>query len=127
MKTYSLYELNEYIRRILALNLPDAIWVSCEIAQLNPSRGHYFLALVEKGESEGEILAHSEAVIWQGTYRKMRQKLGFSLDALLRSGLSVRVKARPDFHERFGLKLIIEDIDPSFTLGQLELQRQILG
>lgn len=124
MKTYTLFELNEYIRRILALNLPEAIWVSCEIAQLNPSRGHYFLALVEKGAEEGEVLAHSDAVIWHQTYRQLRRKLGFNLDSLLRSGLSVRLKVKPDFHERFGLKLIIEDIDPSYTLGQLELQRQ---
>lgn len=124
MKTFTLYELNEHIRRVLALNLPEAIWVSCEIAQLNASRGHYFLELIEKGETEGEVLAHSEAVIWHSSYRQLRKKLGLSLDSLLRSGLAVRLKARPDFHERFGLKLIIEDIDPTFTLGQLELQRQ---
>ena len=122
MQVYSLFELNEYVRRILALNLPEAIWIECEVAQSNESRGHYFLSLVQK---DGEqIVAQSEAVIWSKTYRKLKKQLGLSIRALLQAGVAIRLKARVDYNERYGLKLVIEEIDPAHTLGQLELQKR---
>ena len=42
MKTYSLYELNEFVRRVVALNFNESIWVTAEIGQINESRGHRF-------------------------------------------------------------------------------------
>lgn len=124
MKSVTLYELNEYIRRILALNLSEALWISCEIAQASESRGHYFLELVQKSESEENIVAQASAVIWQNNLRQLRRKIGVTLDSLLQDGMEVLLKVKVDFNERYGLKLIIEDIDPAYTLGKLELKRR---
>ena len=44
--SYSLYELNEYIRRVVALNFAEPIWVDCEIAQVKEVRGNVYLDLV---------------------------------------------------------------------------------
>ena len=124
MTTYTLYQLNEYIRRVLSLNLSGMIWVSGEIAQIGNSKGHYYIDLIEKAEDSGEIIAKSQAVLWQRTYRRLKRKVGKDLDALLQEGLSIRLKVSVDFHERFGLKLVIEDIDPTYTLGKLEMDRR---
>lgn len=124
MQTYSLFELNEYIRRILALNLPDAVWVTCEIAQFNESRGNYFLELVEKSEEEDTIIARTEAALWGANYRQLRKKIGKKLVDILQEGLEVKVQVRISFHERYGLKMVIEDVDPTYTLGKLALKRQ---
>lgn len=124
MQSYTLYELLEFIRRVLALNVPKAIWVVCEIAQCNESRGHYYLNLIEKQEEDGDIVAKSEAVIWQNQYRQLKRKLGKELDNLLQEGVEVKLQVRVDFHERYGFKIVIEDIDPIYTLGKLELQRR---
>jgi exodeoxyribonuclease VII large subunit len=40
--------------------------------------------------------------------------------------MAVKLKVNVDYHERYGLKLIIEDIDSSFTIGVLEMQRQAI-
>src|SRR5690606_4642205 len=45
---------------------------------------------------------------------------------LLRPGLAVKLKVNVDYHERYGFKLIIEDIDPAFTIGQLAIQREAI-
>ena len=124
LQTYSLFELNEYVRRILALNLPDAIWVTCEIAQLNESRGNYFLELVQKSEEEDTIVARSEAAIWSKTYHQLKRKVGKKLGDILQEGLEVKMQVRVTFHERYGLKVVIEDIDPTYTLGKLALKRE---
>jgi len=124
MDHYSLFELNEYIRRIVALNFPAGLWISCEIAQVNESRGHHYFNLIEKDETDGAIIAQSEAVMWQRSYRSLRRKIGKTMDSLLQNGITVMLKVTVDFHERYGLKLTIEDIDPVYTMGKLEQQRQ---
>jgi len=126
MQSYSLFELNEYIRRVFALNFQEAIWIRCEIAQINASRGHYYLNLIEKSEETESIIAQSSAVLWASTYRKLRREHKKTLDGLLQNGVAVLLKAKVDFDERYGLKLLIEEIDPSYTMGQMELKRQAI-
>lgn len=124
MESYSLFELNEYFRRVVALNFQDALWIRCEISQVNNSRGHYYLNLIEKSAEEEKIVAQSSAIIWAGKYRELRRKFKKTLDDLLQNGTAVLLQVKVDFDERYGLKLIIEDIDPSYTMGQMELKRQ---
>ncbi|MEZ4962059.1 MAG: exodeoxyribonuclease VII large subunit [Saprospiraceae bacterium] len=122
MTTYSLYELNEYIRRVMALNFPEAYWIRCELSQVKLSKGHYFLDVVEKGDDT--VIAQSQAVLWNRDFKILQKKLGSDLMSLLQEGLEVQFLARVDFHERYGLKLIIEDFDTAYSLGKLEQKRQ---
>ena len=124
MQSYSLFELNEYVRRIIALNFKEKLWVKGEISQISESKGHYYLSLVEKAEEGKMIIAESQAVIWARNYRRLQRKFKRELDVLLREGISVLLQIQVEYHERYGLKLIIEDIDPSYSLGVLELERR---
>lgn len=126
MQSYSLFELNEYIRRVFALNFQEAIWIRCEIAQINGSRGHYYLNLIEKSAEKDTIIAQSSAIIWASKYRQLRRTHKKLLDDLLQNGTAVLVQVKVDFDERYGCKLLIEDIDPSYTMGQMELKRQAI-
>ena len=123
-KKYTLFELNEFIRRVVALNLPDAMWISCEIAQISVSKGHAFIHLVQKEEEGESLIAQSEAVIWAMDFRRLKRKFGRDFDSLLQEGMEVMVQVRVDFNERYGFKLVIVDLDPAYTVGKLALQRQ---
>lgn len=122
--SYSLYELNEYIRQVLALNFSEALWVRSELAQVKYSRGHCYLTLVQKDEAGNGIVAQSQAVIWALKLRQLKKKLGFEFETVLQEGMEVLLQVKVDFHERFGLKLMVEDIDPAYTLGQLAMKRR---
>ena len=125
MQSISLFELNEHIRRVLALNFSEAIWVRAEVGQLKNSRGHFFFSLIEKSESNEQVVAKAEAALWQSQYNRLRRQYGKKqLDELLQENIELLLKLRVDFHEQYGLKLIIEDIDPTYTHGKLALQRQ---
>ena len=63
-KSYSLLELNTFIKRILALNFDQDIWVKAEILSLNIKKGHYYLTLIQKEEGSNEIVAQINATIW---------------------------------------------------------------
>ncbi|MBK8514978.1 MAG: exodeoxyribonuclease VII large subunit [Saprospiraceae bacterium] len=122
--SYTLYELNEYIRRVIALNFPEPIWVNCEIAQIKEVRGNVYLDLVHHDQESGEITAQTSANIWFKSYLFLKNKLGTLLPSLLTQGTQVQIKVQVEFTEKYGMKLIIEDIDPAYTIGQMEMKRQ---
>ena len=124
MEVYSLFELNQYIKQVVALNFVDSLWISCEISQINLSRGHCYLNLVEKDDGTDQVKAMMSAVIWYRDYAFIQRKLGAIAEKVLQDGMMVKLKVELDFHERYGLKLLIKDIDPSYTYGQLAIQRE---
>lgn len=124
MEAHSLYELNEYVKRVIALNFREPLWIKAEASQVNFSRNNYYIDLVEKKEGKDEIIAQASAVIWARNYYFLKKKLGDVLDEILVDGTEILIKVKIDFNERYGLKLFIEDIDPSYTFGQAELRRQ---
>src|SRR6186713_1317218 len=122
--TYSLLELNQYIRRVISLNFDEPLWIECEIGQASQSRGHFYLDLIQK---EGEaIVAQCQGALWANVYFFLKRKSPIPPEEILKQGMSVKLKVNVDYHERYGLKLIIEDIDSSFTIGVLEMQRQAI-
>jgi exodeoxyribonuclease VII large subunit len=123
LKTISLFDLNEFLRRVVALNFPESVWIRAEIAQLNDRRGNIYIELIEKDAETSDIIAQSSAIIWQRTHRNLLQTHGKILFSLLAEGTEVLIKANLTFHERYGVSLNIEDIDPSFTLGKMAILR----
>lgn len=123
MKSYSLHELNEHLRRVVALNVQDALWVRCEITQLNESRGHYFMELVEKEET---ITAKASAILWMRSYNKLLREHGRGIRKVLKEGMEVMLKLKVEFHEVYGMQYYVEDIDASFTLGKLAMRKQAI-
>ena len=124
MSSYTLFELNEYIKRVIALNFQEPVWIECEISQVKESRGNFYLDFVQKKEDSDEVVAQSSGYLWYKSALFLKKKLGDLFAALLKDGTAVKIKVYIEFHERYGLKLNIEDIDPSFTIGQLEMLRQ---
>ncbi|WP_020567661.1 exodeoxyribonuclease VII large subunit [Neolewinella persica] len=123
--TYQLSDLTSFIRRVFALNLPEPVWVAAELAQVNISRGHCWLTLVQKEAESDAIKAQLEAVVWANKLRELQGIHGLKMTkGLLQQGMSVRLRVSTSFHERFGLRLVVEDIDPTHTIGALERRRQ---
>ena len=124
LEAFSLLEVNQYIKRVLALNFEDPFWVSCEINQVSQSRSNMYLDLIEKAEDSDEILAKNSATLWYRQMSFIRKKLGELTDSILTDGVKVKLKVSVEYSERYGLSLNVLDVDASFTLGQFELNRQ---
>jgi len=124
MTSVSLYELNEYITRVVALNFQEPVWVSCELSKVSDSRGNYYLDLVEKKEDSEEIKAQSKGILWLKNTYFLKKKLGSLFEDILADGNEVKLKVEVSHHERYGLSLNVLDIDASYTFGQVEMNRQ---
>ncbi len=124
MDAFTLYDLNEFVRRAVSLNFPKAVWLYGETSQVNISGGHYFIEFVQRDEESDKILAQSSAILWADTARKLKRKMGRKMNLALKEGQEILVKVYVEFHERYGLKLNIIDIDQTFVEGQLAIFRQ---
>jgi len=124
LEAYSLFEVNQYIRRVIALNFEEAIWVECEINQISQTRGNTYLELIEKNPENDDIIAKSSATLWFRQLSFIKKKLGKIAEEVLSPGIKVKLKCTVDFSERYGLSFNILDIDPAYTFGQFELNRQ---
>lgn len=108
----------------MALNLPQAVWVEAEIAEINERRGHYYLSLIEKDVNDGVLIAKGQAMMWAQQANKWQRKNKTLLNGFLQAGRKVKLQIKAEFHEQFGLKFIVQDIDTAFTLGMMALDRQ---
>ena len=124
MQTYTLYQLNQAIKESLKLVIPDTIWVRAEIHNISTNySGHCYIDLVEKSEFNDQIIAKQRATIWASTYRVLAQKFQQATNSSLQAGMKVLVEVSVEFHELYGLSLNVKDIDPTYTLGELQRRR----
>jgi exodeoxyribonuclease VII large subunit len=123
----SLTELQVIIRDSLYLSLPDSYWVMAEISELKENTaGHCYLELIEKHPEEKNVRARVKAIIWSNRYRFLKAFFENITGESLREGLKILVKTKVEYHELYGLSLIISDIDPAFTLGEMAIRRQLV-
>src|SRR5664279_3791801 len=123
----SLTELQLIIRDTLYMSFPDSYWVMAEISEINEnSAGHCYLELIEKNPDETNVRARVKAIIWSNRYRFLKAFFEDSTGEQLRNGIKILVKTRIEYHEVYGLSLIISDIDPAFTLGEMALKLQLI-
>lgn len=121
----SLTELQLLIRDSLYTSLPGFFWVFAEIAEAKENfSGHCYLELIEKHPDETNVRARVRAVIWNNRYRLVKSSFESITGERLREGLKILFRAKIEYHEVYGLSLIITDIDPAFTVGEMALRRR---
>ena len=123
----SLTELQLIIRDSLYMALPDVYWVIAEISEIKENTaGHCYLELIEKQPDEKNVRARIKAIIWNNRYRFLKAFFENITGESLREGLKILVKTKVEYHELYGLSLIVSDIDPAFTIGEMALKRQLV-
>lgn len=125
MEHISLSELQRRVRAVVdgAFALP--LWVSAEISELKVNySGHCYLELVEKGPTDGVPRAQARATIWRSRYAQLAPWFASQTGQPLAAGVRILARVAVTYHEIYGFSLNITDIDPSYTLGDMELRRQ---
>lgn len=122
-KIYTLSKVTESIKSTLATRYGSAFWVKAEMNKLNyySHSGHCYPELVEK--VDGKVVAQMKSTLWQQDYQRINKKFLEVLKEPVRDGIKILFLAKVTFDPIHGLSLHISDIDPSYTLGDLELEK----
>ncbi len=123
----SLLELNRRILRAVtdAPGLND-IWVTAETSDLRVSGGHCYMELIQKDEDTGAPLAKSRAVIWASAYPRISARFVSETGTPLRSDMKIMARVSAAYHPVYGLSLVISDINPEYTVGDLARRRNAI-
>ena len=125
MEAITLLELNGRVKSTLQFEMPDAYWVQAEISSISPSsQGHCYIELVQKDSTGRNFLAKAKANIWRGTWLKLKPYFESQTGETLKVGLKVLLQVTVTFHEVYGYSLVVQDIDPTYTMGDMARRRK---
>ena len=125
METLSLLELNGRVKSTLQFEMPDAYWVQAEISGISPSsQGHCYLELVQKDATGKTFLAKAKANIWRNTWLRIKPFFEAETGESLKVGMKVLLQVTVTFHEVYGYSLVVQDIDPTYTMGDMARRRK---
>ncbi len=123
-RVFTLSQVAQSIQKALADCYTGDYWIQAELVKLNhySRSGHSYPDLVER--RDGKVMAQLRGIIWQRDYVRINAKFERVLREPLRDGIKILLLASVKFSPEHGLSLHIADIDPAFTLGDLEREKQ---
>lgn len=125
MQPLTLYELNNRVRVALGQAFPDEYWVQAELSdvRVNPA-GHCYVEFVQKDARNHAMVAKARGTVWSNVFRLLRPYFERETGQPFVAGIKVQVKVRVEFHELYGYSLMVVDIDPSYTVGDMVRRRR---
>ena len=118
-----LYELQNRLKKGIELLFPNRIWLKAEISAVKArSGGHCYLEL-SQSDSKG-LVAKASAIIWSSKYRFIAPYFESVTGSPLTEGMTVLMEVQANYSELYGFSLIVNDVDPEFSLGVKELEKQ---
>src|SRR5690606_16544502 len=118
-----LSSLLNQISQAIARTFSQPVWTMVEVLNARMSNGHVYLELSER-EPGGRVLAKANGAIWANTAARILPRFEAATGAQIAPGIKLLVQVRPSFKAQYGFSLEILDIDPDFTLGDLEAKKR---
>ena len=120
----SLYELNSLVRDVISMSLPDSYWVEAELSEAREGYGgHCYMELIEKDEHSNTPIAKAHASCWRNRWMLLKPQFERVTGQRIHAGMKVLLKVHAQFHENYGFSWIVDDIDPTYTMGDMARKR----
>ena len=121
--TITLQEFNNRIKRLLADPSVMNCWVVAETTDVRINQ-HCYLQLLEKNPKTGATVAKIKAIIWGNQFRFLNARFKQVTGCDIGNDMKIMVCLSVNYSPQYGLTVVINDINPEFTLGDMERQRQ---
>lgn len=120
-----LSDLTRQVEAVIRQTFDGLYWIVAEISghKFYPNQDRHYFELVEKAPGQADPVAKVKGIAWSSGSQNIKlfeQATGQNFT----NGLQVLIRVRVEFHPAYGLSLILNEIDPYFTLGNLEKQRR---
>lgn len=121
-----LSDLSRRIEQVVSESFGASMyWVIAEVSshKYYPNQARHYFDFIEKQENGNEPIAKMRGVSWFAGSQCI-SVFEKNTGQTFTNGLQVLVKVKVEYHIAFGLSLVLQDIDQSFTLGNIEKQRR---
>ena len=120
----TLLELNGMVRDLINHEMNGTYWVQAEITEKSERSGHCYMELIQKEEKSNTPVARASAKCWRSKWTLVKAHFFTVTQKELSPGMKVLLNVTPQFHENYGFSWIVQDIDPTFTVGDMALKRE---
>lgn len=121
--TFELFELLTELKGNLKDLYPDPIWVKGEISGWKKSGQHIYFDLVER-DTNGNESAKINAKIWSANVNRVITKFKNQTEQDLKNGIKCEWLITLDYHPKYGLSFVVQDIKAIWTIGEHEKKLQ---
>lgn len=103
----------------------EEYWIVAEISshKFYPNNDRHYFEFIEKEEGSTDPIAKIRGVSWRLGSEHIKS-FERATGQIFSNGIEVLAKVKIEFHQSHGLQLILQNIDPTFTLGNIEKQRR---
>lgn len=122
-KPVTLLQLNKYVASLVMTPETQNVWVTAELSDVAVRGGHCYMELLQKNESTGATEAKARAAIWANIYARIRTEFLHATGQEFASGMKVMVRASVSMHPVYGLSLVVNAVNPAYTMGDLIRRR----
>ena len=118
-----LFELQSRLKQGIESLFPKRIWIKAEVAAVKARNGGHCYLELSQSDSSG-LVAKSSAIIWSSKYRFIAPYFESVTGSPIQEGMVILAEVQVNYSQLYGMSLIINDVDPEFSLGIKELERQ---
>lgn len=119
----TLFELNSLVSNVIDTAFDHAFWVEAELSEAREVRGHCYMELIQKDIFSATPVARASAKCWKSIWARLKPKFEHATGQGLHAGMKVMLRVTANFHEAYGFSWIVQDIDPTYTLGDMAKKR----
>ena len=118
-----LFEFQTRLKKGIELLFPNRIWIRAEVSAVKARSGGHCYLEISQSDPKG-LVAKASAIIWSSKYRFIAPYFESVTGSPISEGMTVLMEVQVNFNELYGFSLIVNDIDPEYSLGAKELEKQ---
>lgn len=118
-----LFEFQSRLKQGVELLFPNRLWIKAEVSAVKARGGGHCYLELSQSNSKG-LVAKATAIIWSSKYRYIAPHFESVTGSPLSEGMTVLMEVQVNYNELYGFSLIVNDLDPEFSLGVKELEKQ---
>ena len=118
-----LFEFQSRLKQGVELLFPNRLWIKAEVSAVKARGGGHCYLELSQSDSKG-LVAKASAIIWSSKYRYIAPYFESVTGSPLSEGMTVLMEVQVNYSELYGFSLIVNDLDPEFSLGVKELEKQ---
>ena len=118
-----LFEFQSRLKEGVECLFPSRLWIRAEVSAVKARNGGHCYMELSQSDARG-LIAKASAVIWSSRYRFIAPYFESVTGSPISEGMTVLVEVQVNYSQLYGFALIVNDIDPEYSLGLKELERQ---
>lgn len=111
--------LMRQVGQVVSKNFSNPVWVQVEVSKINDRSRHTYFDFVEY-DGNGRECAKARGSLWAEKKMALYAKFQKATGSAIQDGMKLLLLLKPEFSPQYGFSFIVEDIDPAYTLGDMQ-------